>query len=270
MQFTAVVPTGNADPEGGTQLAAPTPGQLSETPGGGKVTVVPTDPGGTVTVMFEEQVSTGGSTSLTVTDPAPVVVLPAGSCAVQVTAVDPTGKLDPEGGTQLNELTAQLSVAVAEYGTAAEHKPGAFGTVTFGTDTVGGSVSLTVTLKPQLPPPNSELQLTAVVPTGKFEPEAGVQLTVPQIPPAIAGAPKLTVAPHWPSVFGTVALAGQLKAHEQAEVVISSVQLASCPPLPEESSLIVKVQVPTGLSPENAPRDSSTTRGVATTKLAYA
>ena len=42
-------------------------------------------------------------------------------------------------------------------------------------------MSLTVTLNEQLAPALSE-QVTVVVPTGKNQPEAGVQVTVPQVP----------------------------------------------------------------------------------------
>jgi hypothetical protein len=58
---------------------------------------------------------------------------------------------------------------------------------------IGASVSLTVTVKPQLGPAAVE-HVTLVVPTGKKEPEAGEQVTVPQ-PDVVVGA-KLTAAPH--------------------------------------------------------------------------
>jgi hypothetical protein len=57
----------------------------------------------------------------------------------------------------------------------------------------GASVSLTVTVKLQLGPAVVE-QVTLVVPTGKNEPEAGEQVTVPQ--PGVAVGAKLTAAPH--------------------------------------------------------------------------
>ena len=46
---------------------------------------------------------------------------------------------------------------------------------------VGGCVSLTVTVNEQLGPA-VVVQFTVVVPTGKKDPEAGLQLTVPQLP----------------------------------------------------------------------------------------
>jgi hypothetical protein len=76
----------------------------------------------------------------------------------------------------------QLSVAVAVPGlTVAEHRPGSLPTVMLaGQVMTGFSVSLTVTLKLQAGPA-SVVQLTAVVPTGKNDPEAGAQVTVPQL-----------------------------------------------------------------------------------------
>src|SRR6266852_8926614 len=47
--------------------------------------------------------------------------------------------------------------------------------------------SSTVTVKVQLPPPVSEVAVTAVVPTGKNEPEAGVDETDPQVPEDTGG-----------------------------------------------------------------------------------
>jgi hypothetical protein len=49
---------------------------------------------------------------------------------------------------------------------------------------VGGCVSLTVTVNVQLGPA-VVVQVTVVVPTGKKEPLAGEQLTVPQVPVVI-------------------------------------------------------------------------------------
>jgi hypothetical protein len=49
---------------------------------------------------------------LTVTLPLPEPLLPEGSWTVQFTAVVPTGKVEPEGGTQFVEAIEQLSEAV--------------------------------------------------------------------------------------------------------------------------------------------------------------
>ena len=50
-----------------------------------------------------------------------------------------------------------------------------------------GAADVTVTLKLQLPPCEL-LQVTEVVPTGKVEPDAGVQETVPQFPLVVGSA----------------------------------------------------------------------------------
>jgi hypothetical protein len=51
---------------------------------------------------------------------------------------------------------------------------------------LGGWVSTTVTVKLQLGPA-VELQVTVVVPTGKKEPDAGLQVIVPQPAPTGVG-----------------------------------------------------------------------------------
>src|SRR5262245_8228633 len=95
----------------------------------------------------------------------------------------------------------------------------------------GASVSMTVTVKLQLVPVPLP-QVTVVVPTGKNDPEAGVQLTVPQLPVTVGA--KLTIAPHWPGSFGTVMLAGQLIVQPEFTVTVSIavlfVVLTSPPP----------------------------------------
>src|ERR1043166_393171 len=60
--------------------------------------------------------------------------------------------------------------------------------------TSGGSVSLTVTVNPQVEPP-SDTQLTAVSPVGKKTPDGGRQVTWPQEPMMSSGG-KVIIAPH--------------------------------------------------------------------------
>ena len=64
----------------------------------------------------------------------------------------------------------------------------------------GGCVSSTVTVKVQAGPA-AVVQVTVVMPTGKNEPEGGLQTTVPQDPPVVVGAGYVTTAPHW---FGSL------------------------------------------------------------------
>src|SRR5213594_1213108 len=127
--------------------------------------------------MFAGQVTFGFSVSLTVTVKTQLSVFPEASVAVQVTAVVPFGKLEPEGGVEVRVTPGQLSLAVAEYVTTAEHWPGSvLVTMSAGQAIFGFSVSLTVTLKTQLsvfPEASVAVHVTAVVPFAKLEPEGG-------------------------------------------------------------------------------------------------
>jgi hypothetical protein len=122
--------------------------------------------------------------SLTVTVKVQVDMLLEESCTEQVTVVDPLGKNEPEAGAQLGDPTpVQLSLTVgAGYVTTAPHWLGSFDLVMFaGQVMVGGWVSLTVTVNVHvavLPEASATVQVTVVVPLGKNELEAGVQLGV--------------------------------------------------------------------------------------------
>ncbi len=70
-------------------------------------------------------------------------------------------------------------------------------------------LSLTVTVKLQLGVPPVCEQVTVVVPTLKLEPEGGVQVTVPQVPPTVGE--KLTTALHCPASATVMMLFGQVK-----------------------------------------------------------
>jgi hypothetical protein len=122
----------------------------------------------------------------TVTVKLQVAVLPDVSVAVHVTVVVPTGKIEPEGGTQTKVTPGQLSVTTGggklTTVVVAMGQVAAAVVVTFeGQVMLGGCVSLTVTVNEQLAPAVVE-QVTVVVPTGKNEPEAGKQVTVKQSP----------------------------------------------------------------------------------------
>ena len=75
-----------AEPDGGAQ-AAPTPGQLSLEPGGGKLTIADGSPGGAVAVTSAGQVICGGWVSLTVMSKEQETC----DASVQVVVVVPTG-----------------------------------------------------------------------------------------------------------------------------------------------------------------------------------
>ena len=77
---------------------------------------------------------------------------------------------------------------------------------------VGAWLSFTVTVNEQvetLPAGSVAVEVTVVVPTGKIEPEAGVEETVAeQLSDAVTA--KVTTAPQFPASFDVVILAGQV------------------------------------------------------------
>jgi hypothetical protein len=88
-----------------------------------------------------------------------------------------------------------------------------------------GAVASTVTTKLQAAPSGEDVVLTAVVPTGKKDPERGVLVTVPQVP-NVSGAGKVTNAPgtlFTDSLATAVMLFGQLsvQAPPVAEVTVA-------------------------------------------------
>ena len=114
VHVTVVVPTGNDEPDAGTQFTV-APGQLSDGVGTVYVTVAdPEDGGDSTTVMLAGHVTVGTCVSLTVTVNEHVVfgLFGDASDAVHVTVVVPTGNEDPEAGTQETVAPGQLSVAV--------------------------------------------------------------------------------------------------------------------------------------------------------------
>src|SRR5215510_5855714 len=92
---------------------------------------------------------TGGRTSRpegsrTVTVNAAVVLVPAASVAVQVTAVTPNGKAAPDGGSHRTVTDPLLSVMSTVYWTTLASRPGSAVTTTLvGTISTGGSWSAT-------------------------------------------------------------------------------------------------------------------------------
>ena len=107
---TVVIPTGKADPLGGT-LSTPGAPQLSLAVTV-NVTLLAQAPDGAVTVRFAGQVIVGGWVSMTVTVKRHWLTLPLLSRAVLITVVVPTGKEAPLGGVLEMLATPQLSVAV--------------------------------------------------------------------------------------------------------------------------------------------------------------
>jgi hypothetical protein len=118
-------------------------------------------------------------------------MLPETSVALQVTVVVPTGKGEPDGGVQTTPGVPQLSVAVTMKLTgplvvAIGQEATAAVFMSPGQVITGGVLSVTATVNVQLGPV-VVVQVTVVVPTGKQLPEAGLQVTVPQLP-VVVGA----------------------------------------------------------------------------------
>jgi hypothetical protein len=102
-----------------------------------------------------------------------------------VIVVVPIGRQEPDGGTQATVTPGQLSVAGGFGNVATLHPPEPIAKTLVGHVIVGGCVSLTVTVNEHGEPPPE--QVTVVVPTGKNDPEGGVQVTVPHAPEVVGG-----------------------------------------------------------------------------------
>ena len=104
---------------------------------------------------------------------------------------------------------------------------------------LGFCVSATVTVKRHCGP-DCALQTTVVAPTGKSDPEAGVQVTVPQ--PAVVVGAKVTCAPQTPRSFARDVSLGHVIVH--GTTVTWNLQLSL---LPDPSKAVQVTSVfPTG------------------------
>ena len=126
-------------------------------------------------------VTDGANVSTTITLNDAVRVLPCASLAVQVTVVAPSANVDPLAGAQLGVTgPSSVSAADAAYVNGAPVGPVA-STVAFGgTVSTGAVVSVTVTVNvfvATFARASLAVQLTVVVPDGKIDPLAGVQVT---------------------------------------------------------------------------------------------
>src|SRR3989442_8428933 len=137
--------------------------------------------------MLAGQVIVGGVVSFTVIVCAQEE-LPALFVAVHVIVVVPTGygSLNARSSLRCEVTVTPLPVVVGCPGsTVASQLLSAVAVLLGGQVIVGTSgLSVTVIVKVQLPPPVSEVDVTVVVPTGKNEPEAGVEEIGPQLPVA--------------------------------------------------------------------------------------
>ena len=137
--------------------------------------------------MFAGHVIVGAWVSLTVTVNEQAAVREAASVAVHVTVVTPRANAEPLAGTHATVTPGQLSEAVAENVTAAEHCPASVVVeMLAGQVIVGFSTSTTVTVNVHIGP-DVVVQVTVVTPTAKADPEAGRHVTVPHTP-VVVGA----------------------------------------------------------------------------------
>jgi len=92
---------------------------------------------------------------------------------------------------------------------------------------VSAPVSLTVTVKLQVankfPDVSLVAQITLVAPTGKTDPDAGSQSTVPQLPNGVGAAAKITTLLH-PLLVDSETSAGQARVQSFAATVTVKVQ----------------------------------------------
>src|ERR1041385_4583597 len=142
------------------------------------------------------------------------MVLPLASRTVQVTELVPTGKL--AGASLVTLVTPQLSAVTGadKFTLVAAQRPAEALTVTVaGQVIVGGCASLTITDWTHvavLPLASRTVQVTELVPIGKFAGALFVTLATPQLS-AVTGTLRFTlVAAHNPADALTVTVAGQV------------------------------------------------------------
>jgi hypothetical protein len=205
-QVTVVAPTGNVDPDAGLHVNGRAPSIASDA----DAENVTTAPAALVddAVMSPGTVTVGPCLSATVTLNVRVAELPAASDAVHVTVVTPSGNVDPDAGVQLGVIDPETaSDAEAENVTTTPPAPAAAAVMSPGIVIVGAVVSETTTWKsalPAFPAASVAEHVTLVDPSGKVEPDAGVQVGV-RLPStsSVAEAENDTAAPE-PDVASAV------------------------------------------------------------------
>jgi len=112
-QVTVVVPRAKVEPVAGLHVTGTDPSSISIAVGGMYETGAPAGLVASAMVAPGTPVRVGGL-SLTVTEKEPEPVLPAASCAVQVTVVLPIANTDPEAGLHVTSpAMPAASVAAA-------------------------------------------------------------------------------------------------------------------------------------------------------------
>ncbi|HSL63451.1 MAG TPA: hypothetical protein VK874_02240 [Gaiellaceae bacterium] len=152
------------------------------------------------TVIGAGTVSVGAVVSTTVTWPAVDDAFPAVSVAVHVTAVAPTGNVEPDAGahvTGTGPATASTAVGAANVTGAPDGPTASTDTATLPLIT-GPFLSTTVTVNEAdaLPSSSPAVQVTVVDPSGKVEPDAGAHVIASGLPAGfVALASYVTTAP---------------------------------------------------------------------------
>ena len=124
---------------------------------------------------------------MTVTVNVQLIWLPAESVAVQVTVVTPFWKAVPDAGVQVTVgvVAEQLSVAVAVKVSTAVQRPGSVPVMMLAGQVIAGCWLSTTRTSKELVKVLAGVALSVIVhvtvvePTGKVEPDAGVQTIVP-------------------------------------------------------------------------------------------
>src|SRR6266481_5400968 len=195
-----------------------------------------------------EQVIAGDCTSFTVTVKLHVALLPLASVAVLVTVVVPSAKLLPLAGTLAMFVTAQLSVAVTTKVTLLEHVPDALTTRLVEQVIVGGTVSVTLTVKVHvllLPLLSRAVLVTVVVPTAKLLPLAGTLEMFVTAQLSVAVTTKVTLLAHVPCATLTTRLLEQVITGGCASFTVTVKLHVALLPL-ASVAVLVTVVVPTG------------------------
>ena len=209
---TVVVPTGKAKPLRG-MLTRLIKEQLSDAETE-NTTLLVDPPGAAFAVTFSGHEICGGCASSTVTVKVHVLEFAPLSVATLVTVVVPKGKAKPLGGMLAKLAMPQLSEAFTVNCTLLEQTPGAAFTVRFaGQVMIGGSGSLTVTVKVQLlelPLASVAMLVTVVVPIGKAKLLLGVLTKPLRAQLSVAATVKVTLLAHWPAARFTAMFPGQL------------------------------------------------------------